>query len=121
MNLNSKNSEERYQEQASFQWDTQTILLDEQYYSDAKGYDIYETLVHECYHAYQFRLIQMLQYVPKKFKNLKLLDMVHYYEVELNNYDDGENTFMTYYCQQLESQARRYAGERLEQLKQKIA
>lgn len=118
--LNSENNDEDREEHAVYQWDSQTILLDQQYFSTANGYDIYKTMVHECYHAYEYGLIQMLQYVPKKYRNLKLLDMVRYYEVELNNYDDGEDTFMTYYYQQLEYQARKYAEERTEQLKQKI-
>ena len=96
--------------------DESSLIYVNSYYLDHfTGYEMLESVLHECYHAYQHELIKV--YNSAKNKHLALFEDVPTYIDEFNNYKNGDG----YSSQLCEKNARKYAAYGLEDYKDKIA
>ncbi len=70
-----------------------------------------DTVCHEAYHSYQYRMVDAWQGADECNKNLKLFSNANSYASEFNNYIEGDENFCDYYSQDCESDARKYAED----------
>lgn len=71
--------------------------------------DILETLTHEAYHAYEYRLADVYEDVSDTHKNLRLLNRAKVYCEELNNYTNSEDDPIGYLFQIVEIDSETYS------------
>lgn len=91
---------------------TKSINLNQSFVEASLGEECLETLLHECYHSYQWYLCEVYEEMPKAYQDLLLYRSVKRYQLEFANYvDDGS---ADYYYQLCEVEAREYAQDRLE-------
>lgn len=96
--------------------DESSLIYVNSYYLDHfTGYEMLESVLHECYHAYQYELIKV--YNSAENKHLALFEDVPKYIDEFNNYKNGDG----YSSQLCEKNARKYAAYGLKDYKDKIA
>lgn len=88
---------------------THTININIQYFDDASPSDILDSICHEAYHAYQYRLCEAYDDVDDRYKTLLGFYDVPYYKQEFKNYTNGGDDLHEYYFQHCESRAREYA------------
>lgn len=74
--------------------------------------EMLNTVLHEAYHGYQYRLCDAYHSVGDEYKTLRAFANVPSYEKEFRNYTYGSDNWYTYYRQECESRARYYAEER---------
>ena len=86
------------------------IVIDIDYLKDSYSYDILETSIHECTHAYQHEQVALYQKLDDKSRNLLMFHDVSIYMEEFADYEDGSEDFWNYYSQKAEIDARK-AGE----------
>lgn len=91
--------------------DTRTITLNLTYLSTADSQTMLETLCHECYHAYQFQLVEVYQRLDPENKDLLLFYEAAQYEKEFQYYIDGLEDFPGYSQQWCEADSREYAAK----------
>lgn len=70
--------------------------------------DICNTIAHEVYHSYEHDQVDMLSYLPEKYKKLYLLNRANEYKITLDNYIDGKENYYEYYNQSVEVDSREY-------------
>lgn len=91
---------------------SKSIALNLAFVETGLGEECLETLLHECYHSYQWYLCEIYEEVPTAYRDLLLYSSVKRYRMEFANYvDDGS---ADYYYQLCEVEARKYAQDRLE-------
>lgn len=93
---------------------THSVLIDFDSLENDTAYDLLDTILHEARHAYQHSLISLYQDVAPKYKNLWVFKEAQRYDVEFSNYAHGSSdvTFVDYYYQACEEDARTYADDR---------
>lgn len=89
------------------------ITFDLEHLLTASGEELLDTLAHECYHAYQFRLVDAWRQLPEAYRNLQPFQMAESYDREMQHYQRGDD-FFAYYDQDLEADAREYAAGAVE-------
>ena len=72
-------------------------------------YDLVNAVAHESYHSLEYRLIDAYNEASDDLKSLGIYEDAKTYKEEFDNYDDGEEDFLWYYCQQCEEDARDHA------------
>ncbi len=82
------------------------LNLDHLVEDDAK--DVLDTVLHECYHAYQHSVVELYSQSPERYRQLQLFSEARSYVEELGDYQDGDD-FEAYYTQLIEMDARSYA------------
>ncbi len=76
---------------------------------DDDGYEVLETIIHECTHAYQHEQVELYRSLDEKSRNLLMFWEVSEYMDEFENYIDGSEDPYGYYLQLAEIDARERA------------
>lgn len=79
--------------------------------------EVLDTIVHECYHAYQWCLAHLFADSDEQYRELYLFTDAKQYVNEFSNYhDDGDSykDYVSYYYQSVEVNARIYAANAVE-------
>ena len=84
-----------------------TILIDLDHLNTASARSVLNTITHECYHCYQFRLIDLYDNSNEIDRNLAMFNHVEEYKEEFINYNSDGG--YEYYNQSVEVDAREYA------------
>lgn len=87
---------------------TNQIVLSLEHLAEDDAGDILDTVLHECYHAYQHSLVELYGQSPERYRDLQLFSAAQDYAEEMRDYQDGED-FSAYYSQRMERDARVYA------------
>lgn len=87
------------------------ILIDVDHLKNDSGFQVLETLCHEVYHCYQYRLIDAYNGADEKAKRLLIYKKAETYSWEEVNYVDASVDVAAYYAQSLEIDANEYAKE----------
>ena len=74
-------------------------------------WEVLDTICHEAYHSYQYRLVEALNSADESSKNLRIFRKAYTYADEFASYKDGSADFCGYYTQDCESDARDYAED----------
>lgn len=82
--------------------------------------EVLNSLCHEAYHSYQYRMVEAYVNASESTKNLLLYRRAESYKDEFNNYIDGKKDPCLYYSQKCEKDARDYATSAVEDYIQKI-
>ena len=99
---------------------THEIVLNMDYVLEASSWQLVQTVCHESYHSYQYRLIEVYDGADESNKELKVFDNVKDYKNEFTNYVNGEEDLYGYANQKCESDAREYAENGLYEYYAKI-
>ncbi len=99
---------------------THEIIIDMDSLLYDSSWEVLDTVCHEAYHSYQYRMVEALSSADKSIKNLKLFRKANSYEGELGNYADGEEDFCSYYYQDYENDARDYAADAVDDFYRRI-
>ncbi len=91
------------------------IVISSTHLMNASGYDVLETILHECYHAYQYELIYLYHKVDSKSRNLMLFDAAAVYLDEFQDYTNGTEDFYEYYSQSVETDARKHSKNEMQE------
>ena len=89
---------------------TRTVTLNLYYLSTEDGRTMLSTLCHECYHAYQHRLVDLYNQADPDVKGLLLLRDIPRYQNEFSNYIDGTGDYEGYSSQSCELDSDSYAS-----------
>ena len=73
---------------------------------------VLDSVCHECYHSYQYQLIDLYNATPEEYRNMMLFHGVESYASEFSNYSNGGDE--KYYFQRVETTARQYASRSVE-------
>lgn len=87
---------------------TNQIALSLDHLAEDDVEDVLDTVLHECYHAYQHSVVELYSQSPERYRQLQMFTSAREYVEELGEYEDGEN-FTAYYTQRFEADARSYA------------
>lgn len=71
--------------------------------------ELLDTVCHEAYHSYQYRIVDVYHNVDENTQNLKFFAKARSYSEEFNNYANETDNFNSYYYQECEIDARVYA------------
>lgn len=86
------------------------IVIDIDYLKLGYSYELLESIIHECTHAYQYEQINLYKKVDEESRNLLMFYEASVYLEEFSDYVDGNKDFERYYGQLAEINARK-AGE----------
>lgn len=101
--LDSENIAGRYNDQSY------TIFIDEEHFMNSEAKEVLETICHEAYHAYSFRMIDLYKQTSGEMKHLQIFRDAEQYLGEFEHYIDGTINPLGYYLQECEKDARDYA------------
>ena len=87
------------------------ITVDSDQLLNGTPFKLVEIICHECYHAYEYSMIELYLTTPEAYRSLEVFEPVKQYIVEFNNYVDGSDDFERYYNQACEANARAYADK----------
>lgn len=93
---------------------THEIVLDMDSLLHGTSEEMLDTVCHEAYHSYQYRMADAFNEADESSKNLKMFRKANSYAREFENYVNGEKDFCGYYDQDCESDARDYAEDAVE-------
>lgn len=82
------------------------IVVNIDYLNNLYSYDILETLIHECTHAYQHEQVDVYKTLDETSRNLLMFYDASIYMEEFANYEDGDHDYLHYYTQRIEKDAR---------------
>jgi len=91
---------------------THTISIVLSHLENDLASEVLNTVLHESYHGYSYRLVDAYEQVDDQSKQLAAYRVAKYYKDELSHYvsgSDGNNNFDDYYNQRCEADAREYA------------
>ncbi len=83
-------------------------------------WDVLGTVCHEAYHCYQYRLIDVMNSIDERDRNLNLFRKAHAYSEEFDHYNDGKGDLLAYYSQHCEIDAWDYAEEAVADYQRRI-
>lgn len=98
----------------SYDDSTRTITLNLSRLVCEDASTILETLCHECYHAYQHRLVSVYNALDVQSRELLVFYEASKYNQEFANYIDGNEDYDAYYDQWCETDSREYARDAAE-------
>lgn len=87
---------------------TNQIVLSLDHLAEDDADDVLDTVLHECYHAYQHNLVELYGQSPERYRELQIFTAARDYAEEMADYQDGDD-FSAYYSQRCERDARNYA------------
>ncbi len=88
---------------------THTVTLNLDYLSGESAHDVLETVLHEAYHAYERRLVDLYNRLSTEDQKLLMFESAPYYQENFENYIDGHGDILGYMLQDVEIDSRRYA------------
>ena len=89
---------------------TKTITLNLSHLAYTDAYPMLFALCHECYHAYQHKLVEVYNGLDSDYRDLLLFYEASQYREEFANYIDGSDDYMAYSTQMCEEDSDRYAA-----------
>ena len=98
---------------------TNQIVLSLDHLAEDDVFGVLDTVLHECYHAYQHSLVDLYGQSPERYRDLQLFDEAREYAEEMADYQSGED-FTAYYTQRMERDARVYAAAGVNDYKDRI-
>lgn len=96
---------------ACYHHKTHTIYFNSTYFNDTANLTALNAVLHECYHAQQYSMIDTYDTLTEEQKKLSAFKYLEQYKTELANYEDGEEDYSLYRNQQIESDAFAYAKQ----------
>lgn len=90
---------------------TRTITLNLSYLATANAHSMLTTVCHECYHAYQHRLVELYNELDSEDQDLLLFYEAAQYRDEFSNYIDGSDNYYDYSRQWCEADSEKYAED----------
>lgn len=90
---------------------THEIVIDIDSLLNDSSWEVLDTVCHEAYHSYQYRMVEAFNGADESSRNLKMFRKANSYAREFDNYISGEEDFCSYYYQDCESDARKYAED----------
>lgn len=99
---------------AFYNHENKKIVINNKRLEYASPEAIVKSLAHECYHAYQEKLVEAYADVKPEYANLLDIRKTAQYSKEFKNYTSGLKSMEKYLEQAVESDADKYAYERLE-------
>jgi len=93
----------------------QTITLNLSHLSNATAHTMLSTLCHECFHAYQHRLIDLFRDLDEDSRQLLLFQKIALYNDEFENYVSGEDDYAAYNAQRCEADSDNYADDAVDE------
>ena len=93
---------------------TYKIVIDMDLLLKGSAQDVLRCLVHEAFHSFQYRLLDLWKETDSNNKYLWIFRKANIYEEEFEHYNNGEEDFSEYYEQECEITARAYAEKRVE-------
>lgn len=100
---------------AHYNHNNHEIVIDIDHLQNAPADEILDSLCHECYHSYQYQMIDLYNATPEGYRDMLLFQYVGDYIEEFSNYADGSENTIDYYNQTVEIAARRYASDSVEE------
>lgn len=91
------------------------IMIDAEHLQHSKAEDVLNTILHEAYHCYQERCVEIYEKLEPEERNLMLFYRTAYYADEFGNYIDGNKDIEGYRNQAVEIDARAYAEENVKE------
>ena len=88
-----------------------TITLNLSYLANADAHTMLTTICHECYHAYQYRLVELYNELDSEDRGLLLFYEASQYRDEFANYIDGSDDYYAYSRQWCEADSDEYAED----------
>lgn len=95
--------------------ETKEIRINIDYLETSNPRNICETVCHESHHAYAHRIVEVYASVDDRYKGLLVFKDAPKYQINLSNYNDGDDDYLAYYFQAVEYNARAYASEAVEE------
>ena len=89
---------------------TKTITLNLSHLTYVDAYPMLFALCHECYHAYQHKLVELYNDLDWEYRDLLLFYEASEYKEEFANYIDGSDDYLAYSTQMCEEDSDRYAA-----------
>ncbi|MCR5204981.1 MAG: hypothetical protein K6E47_07975 [Lachnospiraceae bacterium] len=96
----------------------QLIVIDSEHLLSSDSWEVCNTICHETYHCFQQRLAELYMNTDSQYQGLCIFNHVAKYTQEINDYVDGQDNFIEYYAQDLESKAREFALQQTYLLKE---
>ena len=90
---------------------TRQIYVDMESLQENESWEVIDTICHEAYHAYERRLIDLMNSVDEESRRLLIFDRIKQYEEEFAHYTQGSDDKLAYYFQRCEMDARKYAKQ----------
>lgn len=90
------------------------IKIDIKHIQNDSAKECLNSVLHECYHAYQYMLAEAYVGLPDRFKNMRDFAVAANYAREFCNYNSGKRDVLGYYNQLSEIKAREYAEKTAE-------
>lgn len=95
------------------------------YLEEAYAEEVFDTCLHEIYHAWEHELVRLYMDASKSQRKLRIFDHCEEYVEEMRNYSDGNDaddfeSFAKYYCQYLERDSREYAEQTVQEYYEQI-
>lgn len=84
------------------------IVIDIDNLQNSSAMTLLSDLCHECYHSYQYQMIELYNDTSEEYKNMRLFAVVDEYIENFSNYIDAREDFDGYYAQKVEVSARKY-------------
>lgn len=85
------------------------IMINRNSLQNDSSCELLDTVCHEAYHSYQYRMIDVYDSADSNMKSLLLYRKAEIYIKEFGSYINGEEDFCSYYAQNCEEDARAYA------------
>lgn len=105
---------------ACYSDDSHTIYINLEHLENDSAVEVLNSCCHEAYHSYQYRLIDAYNETPEEIQKLRIYSNVALYVDEFATYADGYEDFFSYYSQQCEKDARKYAEDAVDDYYSKI-
>lgn len=99
---------------------TNQIALSLDHLAEDDVEEVLDTVLHECYHAYQRSLVELYGQSPERYRDLQIFSAAQDYAEEMADYQDGTD-FSAYYSQRCEQDARRYAEAGVQDYYERLA
>lgn len=87
------------------------IAVNREFLEGSKAEEALKVILHEVYHAWEFRIVSRYLDAPESEKNLRIFMYCREYLEEIQNYVHGAEDYAAYYGQQMERHAREYAAK----------
>lgn len=97
-----------------------TIYINLEHLENDSAVEVLNSCCHEAYHSYQHRLVDAYNETPEEIQKLRIYSNVALYVDEFAIYADGDEDFFSYYSQQCEKDARKYAEDAVDEYYSRI-
>lgn len=97
-----------------YNFDDSTIQIDRKFLGKGSPRKVLEATLHEVFHAAQYTYVEIYDSLDEQQKKSYFMRDAAIYAMELTGYVKGEEDFVGYYCQSIETHARAYATAAVE-------